>query len=444
MRRILRYAMVFSLLMLVLVSFLSPASSADGKGETVYVVPITETVEKGLASFLKRSVNEARERDADHIIFEVNTPGGRVDAAAEIANLFQSIEIPNTAYVVQEALSAGSYISLNADQIYMKPNTTMGSAGVITSDGNAASKKAQSDWVKKMRTAAELNNRDPLYAEAMANPDVDLPKYKAGKGKYLTLSAAEALEVGYAEGVVDSREQLLSELGLSDSEIITTNPTFTERLARLITHPVVVPILLSVASLGFVAELYSPGFGIAGSMGLLALGLFFYGHMIAGLAGYEAIILFGLGVVCIVLEFFVPGGILGIIGTGGVVGSLFMSTDDIGHMTMSLLIAIIVAIIGSVILFKTIGFDKGFLRNIVLSDSTSSEKGYLSSNNREDLIGNIGKAVTPLRPSGTGIFNDERVDVVTEGSFISTGASIKIVRVEGSRIVVREVKQEKE
>lgn len=442
MRKTTRLMMMVSILLLFISSFLSPPSSADGKGETVYVVPITETVEKGLASFLKRSVNEAKDRDADHIIFEVNTPGGRVDAAAEIATLFQSIETPNTAFVVQEALSAGSYISLNADQIYMKPNTTMGSAGVITSDGNAASKKAQSDWVKKMRTAAELNNRNPLYAEAMANPELDLPKYKAGKGKYLTLSAAEALEVGYAEGVVSSREELLSELGLSDAEVITTNPTFTERLARLITHPVVVPILLSVASLGFVAELYSPGFGIAGSMGLLALGLFFYGHMIAGLAGYEAIILFGLGVVCIVLEFFVPGGILGIIGTGGVVGSLFMSTDDVGHMTMSLLIAIIVAIIGSVILFKTIGFDKGFLRNIVLSDSTSSEKGYLSSNTRNELIGNIGEAVTPLRPAGTGVFNDERIDIVTEGSFINTGTPVKIVKVEGSRVIVREIKQE--
>ncbi|MFC0522563.1 nodulation protein NfeD [Pontibacillus salicampi] len=444
MRRIARAVMLLSLVLLAVHSIMSTSLQAEGDGKTVYVVPVQKEVEKGLASFLNRSIKEAEEQNADHIIFEVNTPGGAVDAASSIAKTFQDIDIPNTAFVLKEALSAGSYISLNADSIYMTPSATMGAAGVITSDGNAASKKAQSNWVKAMRSAAETGGRDPKFAEAMANPDLDLPEYQAGEGKYLTLSAGEAEEIGYAEGVVADREALLKELGLEDATIKETNPTLTEQIARLITNPVVVPILLSLASLGFVAELYTPGFGIAGTMGLVALILFFYGHFIAGLAGYETIIFFALGIICIILELFVPGGILGIIGVGAVIGSLFMATDDAGYMAMSIGIALMVAIIASILLFKFMGFERGFMKNIILNDATSTDKGYVSSKNRLELIGLEGTTLTPLRPSGTGEFDGERIDIVTEGGFIASGKAVKVIQAEGTRVIVREIIKEQE
>src|SRR5699024_11174906 len=110
-----------------------------------------------------------------------------VDAAGNIGTLLQSLPMPTTSYIVNEALSAGSYIALNTDHIYMSPHSTMGASGVITSDGNAADKKAQSAWLKSMTGAAESKGRDPLYAEAMANEDIDLPEYNAEKGEFLTL-----------------------------------------------------------------------------------------------------------------------------------------------------------------------------------------------------------------------------------------------------------------
>ncbi|WP_154655297.1 NfeD family protein [Pontibacillus halophilus] len=441
MRRKWLMAWVISLVLIPLLGYSVTADEQDGKGQLVYIVPIEKEVEKGLAAFLKRSVYEAEEAGADHIVFEIDTPGGAVDAAGDIASLFQDIEIPTSAFVINKALSAGSYIALNADEIYMKPIATMGAAGVITSDGNAASQKAQSAWISSMRSAAESNDRDPLYAEAMANKEIDLPEYRAGKGEFLTLDPNEAVEVGYAEGIVEDRVELLSELGLSKATVTETSPTFAENLARFITNPVVVPILLSVASLGFIVELYSPGFGIPGIMGLSSLVLFFYGHTVAGLAGYETIILFVVGLILIVLEFFVPGGILGVIGVGSVVGALFLSSADIGHMALSLAIALMVAIIASVILFKTMGLEKGFLRNIILNDSTSKEKGYVPAVSREELMGAKGVSLTPLRPSGTGDFDGERIDVVTEGSFIPNNSPIEVVKVEGTRVVVRQIKQ---
>ncbi|WP_181350617.1 nodulation protein NfeD [Thalassobacillus sp. CUG 92003] len=434
--------------LVILVGFLvplfaqSPQVKAEGEGKLVYVVPVQNNVERGMEAFLKRSVSEAQENGVDHIIFEIDTPGGRVDAAGSIGELFQDLEIPNTAFVTSQAYSAGSYIALNADQIYMKPQATMGASGVINSDGTAADQKAQSAWIAAMEAAAETADRDPLYARAMADKSVDLPEVGAPEGSFLTLGPNDAEEVGYTEGIVDDRTELLHELSLSDAEIVEIEPTPAENIARLLTDPVVVPILLSVASLGIIVELYSPGFGIPGIMGVLSLILFFYGHIVAGLAGYEAIVLLVLGIGLVVAEFFLPGGITGIAGVVAIVTSLMLSSADMGHMAMSIGIALLVSIIASVILFKTLGFERGFFRHVILNDSTSSDKGYVSSVNRLELIGREGTTVTPLRPAGTAVFGEERLDVVTEGGFVSTGKPVRIIKSEGSRIVVREISQD--
>src|SRR5699024_10643162 len=231
-------------------------------------------------------------------------------------------EIPTTAYIVNEALSAGSYIALNSDTIYMKPNATMGASGVITSDGNAADKKAQSAWIAAMESAAESKGRDPQYAVAMADANVDLPEYGAAKGEFLTLTPKHALDVGYVEGIVQNEVELLHALDLDQAKIVKTETSFAEEIARFVTSPIVIPILLSIASIGLIVELYTPGFGIAGSMGIIALILFFYGHIIAGIAGMEAVILLIVGIILIILEFFVAGGILGFFGVASIVIAL--------------------------------------------------------------------------------------------------------------------------
>ncbi|MUK87086.1 nodulation protein NfeD [Ornithinibacillus sp. L9] len=411
----------------------------DGAGKLVYVIPVEDDVERGLEAFMSRMTTEAIEEGADHIIFEIDTPGGRVDAAENIAKILQDLNIETTSYITSRALSAGSYIALNTDNIYMNPQATMGASGVITQDGNAADKKAQSAWLKAMTSAAESKGRDPLYAAAMADETIDLPEYDAPEGSFLTLTPQEAVEVEYAQGIVSHRTELLYELGLSNANVVESEPTFAEGVARFLTNPVVVPILLSLASLGLIVELYSPGFGVPGTMGLVALVLFFYGHFVAGLAGMEAIILLLLGIGLIIAEFFVPGGILGLIGIGSIIGSLFMAGADFGHMSMSIAIAFLVAIIASVILFRRIGLDKGVFRHVILRDRTTTELGYVSKENRLDLIGLEGVTVTPLRPSGTAILDDERLDVVSEGSFIAANKPIKVVKVEGVRVVVREL-----
>ncbi|WP_434092202.1 NfeD family protein [Peribacillus frigoritolerans] len=424
-------------LLFTMSSFGGVTVSANEK--IVYHVPIEETVEKGLSAFLERALTTAEAADADLVVFEVNTPGGAVDAAGEIAKLLADSPIKTVAYVNNRALSAGAYISLSADEIYMVPSATMGSAAVIDSTGNAAGKKAQSYWLAAMKTAAEQNGRDPIYAQAMADVDIDLPEYGAEKGKLLTFTAEQAKKAGYSEGTVSGKAELYSILGVEDADIRSIEESFPEKLARFLTNPIVVPILLTIAGIGIVMELFSPGFGIPGVIGITSLVLFFYGHLVAGITGYESLAMFIIGVILVLIEFFIPGGIIGLLGFTAVVGSLFLATGDPVHMTISLLIAVTVSILVFILLVKVFGKQMKFFRKMILTDATKTEQGYVSNPNRLDLLGAEGKALTDLRPSGTALVKEERVDVVTEGSFISKGSTIIIVKVEGSRVVVREI-----
>jgi membrane-bound serine protease (ClpP class) len=421
-----------------------PAVSAEGAGKVVYVIPIEHEVERGLEAFLRRTTQEAAEANADHIIFEINTPGGTVEAAGNIGQILQDITIPTTAYIRSKALSAGSYIALFADTIYMNPQATMGASGIITQDGNAADAKAQSYWREAMGSAAEAGGRDRIYAEAMADASIDLPELNAPKGEFLTLGPTKALEVGYSEGTVNHRTELLQVLGLSDALIVEMEVTLAESMARFLTNSLVVSILLILAGLGFVVELFTPGFGVAGSLGILSLLLFFYGHAVAGLAGIEVFVMLLLGIGLIIAEFFVPGGILGGIGVLSIIGSLFFATDNIFTMGLSILVALIVTITVAVLLYKRVGLQKGMLGRIVLSHRETTDRGYVSGEDRKHLIGSVGQALTPLRPSGTGLFDGNRIDIVSEGSFIQEGETVEIVQATGGRVVVKVVKKEEE
>jgi len=417
---------------------------ANGEGKLVYFVPVEQEVERGLEAFLERSLNQAAEEGADHVVLEINTPGGLVNAAGNIAKLLREYEIPITAYITKDALSAGAYISLNADQIVMAPGSRIGAAAIIDQQGNTAGDKAVSAWLADMKASAELNGRDPIYALAMADPDIDLPEYGAGKGELLTLTSSQALEVGYAEAITEDRDELLQFLGLDDAEVKEMSITFAERVARFVTHPIIVPILLSIGSIGLVLELYSPGFGIPGIMGAIALVLYFFGHLIAGFAGWESLLLLLLGIGCLILEIFVPSfGLLGIGGIAAIVASIVLSSGlSLPYSLLSVFIAFLATIAVTFLYAKFFGLKKGLFRKLVLDDATRSELGYVSNETNPDLLGKTGVAVTPLRPSGIAIFEDDRFDVVSEGGYISKGKKVKIIQTTGSRIVVREVEKE--
>lgn len=437
-----RFSILLYLSLIVIGTMFSifPAKSfSNGNGKLVYYIPIEQEVERGLLAFMERSIETALEDGADYIVFEVNTPGGFVDAAGEISKLIQNTPVPTTAFIVGNALSAGAYISLHADQIVMTPSSEIGAAQVIDGAGNAAEEKAHSAWLAQMKGAAELNGRDPTYALAMADSSIELPEFPDRKP--LTLTANEALEVGYAEAIVDNREQLLEFLGLENAQEKEMEVNLAERIARFVTHPIVIPILLSIGSMGLVLELYSPGFGVPGIMGISALLLYFFGHMVAGFAGMETLLLFVIGVVLILIEIFTAGfGLFGILGIGSIIASMVIGSYSITRVLLAILIAIILTIIMSIIVLKYVGY-RGPLKRFVLLDATSTEEGYISNESRLDIVGQTGVALTPLRPAGSVLVGEERLDVVSEGGYIEQGRKIKVISSEGSKIVVREVSE---
>lgn len=212
----------------------------------------------------------------------------------------------------------------------------------------------------------------------------------------------------------------------------------TSHFLLWITHPIAVTLLLCTASIGIVLQVFSPHFGFGGIMSILALLFFYMTHMIAGYASWQGILLLVLGVLLLLLELIVPGGIVGIMGFAAIIVSLLSSGTDTMHMAYAILTALIVAVLGMVIMMKFFGKKLNVFNKMVLNDSTDTEKGYVSNKNRTDLLGQEAITTTPLRPSGTAMLGDERIDVVTEGGYIDAHKKVTIIKVEGVRIVVRE------
>ncbi|EIT85220.1 hypothetical protein A374_10770 [Fictibacillus macauensis ZFHKF-1] len=262
-------------------------------------------------------------------------------------------------------------------------------------------------------------------------------------GIFVLAMAVIGGKVGYAHP-----SPVPSTVYIADSHLVemagektqASDETFLEKVGKWTTHPVVIVLLLTIGCLGIVIELFTPGFGIPGAIGTASFFLYFFGHYLAGVAGVYPAIIFFIGLFLLFLEIFVPGGILGVIGLGGAVYGLVLAAGSYTVILSALVIALSVTVIGAYFFLRVFGYN-GPLKKLVLFDSTSNEKGYVSSNERKELIGKVVLALTPLRPAGTADFNGDRLDVVTEGTFIAKGTHVKIVKVEGARIVVREVEE---
>ncbi|WP_249292174.1 NfeD family protein [Metabacillus flavus] len=417
-----------------------PNNSAESsENEKVLIIPVKTEVDSVLAVFIERNIKRAEKEHVRQIVLDINTPGGSLQAALDISEQLRKTKIPTASYINTRALSAGAYIALSTDSIYITEQSKIGAAAVIKGNGDDADKKTQSFWLAELKETAESSGRDPVYALAMADASIDLPKYNAGKGKLLTLTGKQALEVNYAEGEADSMNEVLAALNFSKANAETANMSFAEQAARFLTNPVIIPLLLTIAFLGLLLELYTPGFGIFGFLGLSALFLFFFGHLAAGLAGLGAVLFFITGMILLIAELFLPGGIIGLAGVAAIGYSMIISADNPVWMGISIGIAAAVCIIASILLTKVFGKKMKFFKKFILNDAVDTKSGYISNRSRVELIGKTGICLTALRPAGTVEIDGERVDAVSEGTFTEKGKQVKVVKTEGIRVVVREL-----
>jgi membrane-bound serine protease (ClpP class) len=434
--------------LVVLTVGLLPWNGALGQA-VVYRIDVTGTVENGLAPYVARSLAEAAEARAAAVYLNIDTPGGRVDAAERISDAIRGATIPVYSFVNPRAFSAGALIAISADSVFMRPGAVLGAATPVDGQGTRASEKMVSAMRAEFRAVAEQRGLDPKVAEAMVDERVEVPGLKR-EGELLTLTTAEALRAGYARGEVADEAALLEAVGLGGATVVQTSPNWAEVVVRFITNPLVAPLLLSLGVLGLMVEIKTGAFGLGGLLSLASLGLFFGSSFVLGLAGWEEILLLGLGMIAIAVEVLVlPGfGVAGILGITAVAAAFVLammggspSGADILQALAVLGAAIVITVAVAVAWLRHLP-NSGRFGGLFLRGGMDRAEGFISAAPREDLVGRDGVALTDLRPAGTARIGSERLDVVTEGEYVAQGSPVRVIRSEGYRHVVAGVATE--
>lgn len=410
----------------------------------VYYVPIKGTIDAGLARFVERAVSEANSRNVRYIVVEINTFGGRIDAATQIKDALLSARAPVAVYINRRAISAGALISFACDRIIMAPGSSIGAATAVDQSGEKVSEKVQSFMRSEMRSAAEQNNRNGHIAEAMVDERIAITGL-VDSTQLLTLTATEAVKWHMADTVLPSLAATYAMLGINPAEVRAQSISWSEELVRFLTDPIVSSLLLTLGFLGLIFEIKTAGWGIGGTVSLIALTLFFGSNIVADLASVTELLLFGAGIILLLLEAFViPGfGVTGLLGMGLVAWALFQmllgdypTAQDLQHA----IIGVVMSIFGIIVAFAvTIRYlpQSRWWNRIALGTSLSKSAGVRSSVNAESLVGSEGIAVSDLRPAGKVAVQERVLDVVTEGGYISRDTPVTIITVVGNRVVVR-------
>mgnify|MGYP003308614672 FL=1 len=448
---------------------------------TVYHIPIEGTIDLGLPPFIERSIAEAEENNAKAIIFEVNTFGGRVDAATQIKDAILDSKVPTVAFINKRAISAGALISLSCEKVFMAGGATIGATTAVDMQGNKASEKVISYMREEMAATAEKRGRDTYIARGMVDEELEFPnkvikefindgedidtiKTKVyylvidgdtvivddiegrKQGNLITLTTEQSLKYKIADASLENFEAVLDTLGFSNLAVNKTTENWSENFVRFLTNPVVASLLTTFGFLGILFELQSPGWGIPGSIGLICLALSLSASYIAELATMSDLLVILIGMLFLMLEAFVfPGfGVAGVAGIIFILWGLYLlllpdvpvGEEVLSQASNGLIIGIIGGLVGLVLLFRAMTKTK-FWRDLTSPDIQKKEDGYVASFGWEKLVGEEALTETDLHPSGWINVGNERVFALSEGNFIDKDVKVVILSVDGNRVVVR-------
>ena len=458
-----------------------------------------------MVTSLNRAWRTAKAIEADFLIVEIDTPGGEAGLMEQLSELvfdmYQKDNLETVAFIDPAADSAGALIAISCRRLYMSPRAHIGSAtpvfipslpitppqGINIDEDMMRKVKARALAI--FRAAAKEAGRNPAIAEAMVDPDIELvlaridseesvirrddffdERSRLGparvvevdvicpKGELLNITAEEAFEYGFSDGIAETRADLTANvLGVDEQNVTVVTATWSEGLVDFLQS---IHWLLLIGGLVFLyIEFKIPGFGVPGVVGLSLLALLFATKYMAGLAEIPEILLIvaGLGLVAaeifIIPGTFIAGGI-GVILV--VVGGLLsfqpfvvpaspwdqeLLESNIVNMGLSILAVLGIAIMITRFLPRTALF-----RHLVLDTGRSSDALYGSGTAIDDVhddsivsVGDEGTAYSELHPSGKILFDGSQFDAQSEGEFIDKGAKIRVVRVMGNFIFVRKV-----
>ena len=448
-------------LSVIVLALLMMHFDASAQQPKVYYYKIDDNISKPALRLTEKAVKDAEEGKFDYLLLELNTFGGELDAADKIRTLLLNAKVPTLVFINNNAASAGALISIACDSIYMMPGASIGAASVVNEQGEIMPDKYQSYMRSLMRTTAEQNGRDPNIAQAMVDPDVEIPGVSE-KGKVLTFTSEEAVTNGFCEGMASSREQVLEQAGIEQPEITEQQLSPIEKFINFLVNPVVSGILIMCIVGGLWFELQAPGIGLPSIIAITAALLFFAPHYLEGLAAHWEIILFMVGVVLLMLELFVvPGfGVTGISGIILIVISLiltlvynvgfkftfdpeFNAPAHISKMTILVLTSTLAGFFLSLWLGKKLILAETRFGSLALRTGLKSDKGFTSQDMRnEQYVGKEGTAHTILRPSGKVNIDGEILDATVEHGYVEAGEKVLVTKFENAQLFVRKMIQD--
>ncbi len=441
---------IFAILFLLSISL----SIFSQESKKIYYFEIDDMIAKPAKKKTELAIKEATIQKADLILLRLNTFGGELEAADQIRTMLLKVEIPIYVFIDVNAASAGALISIACDSIYMSPGASIGAASVVNQEGEVMPDKYQSYMRSLMRSTAEKQGRNPDIAQAMVDPDVYIENI-IDSGKVLTFTTAEAIQYGFCEAQVTSKEDAIKASGISNYTIIEQKLTWIEKIIMFLINPAVSGILIMIIIGGIYFELQTPGIGFPLIAAVTAALLFFAPHYLGGLAEHWEILLFIVGLILLVVEIFViPGfGVFGIIGIVLIVASLvlamifninfnfsFTPSGVIFQKIMLVLVSLTVGFGLSIWLGRKLILANTRFGSIALKTELSKEDGYISQGEGYfHLVGKEGIAETILRPSGKIQIDGNQYDAVAIYGIIEKDTPIKVLKFENSQLVVQKI-----
>ncbi len=448
--------------------FLCNNLMADDESPLIYRINIRGNIGSNSWIYLQNGLHAATQKEADVVILHMNTYGGGVMEADSMRSAILNCPLPVYVFIDNNAASAGALIAIACDSIYMRHSASIGAATVVEGGtGDAAPDKYQSYMRGIMRATAESHGkkptivggdtlhqwrRDPLIAEAMVDERIIVPGL-ADSTQIVTLTATQAMALGYCEGTAESLHELVvTRLGMSDYRMVTYNPTFYDKVKGFLTSGVIQALLIMLIIGGIYFELQSPGMGFPTALAITAAILYFTPLYLTGYAQNWEVLLFVLGLIFIVFELFVfPGfGLPGIAGITFIFSSLVLAL--VGNIQFSLegvhpiqLFRAVMIVLGGMgmgvglIIYLTSRIGKpGMLRYAAL---LADEEGFVSVPTEPRLlVGKTAVAATVLRPSGKIFLEETYYDAVSLKGFIEKGEEVVVKRYENFQLYV--VRQE--
>ncbi len=502
------------LLCLMLLAALSMAVEVNGIDADVptvkaAVIVCKGMIDDGLYKSIRRRTEIALDSNAQYIIYEISTYGGLLQSADDISKYF-ILDIGNkantVAYVTTEAISAGAMISVSCRDIIMRENTTIGDCAPITIGGKLEGverEKAESFTRAAFSRAAEANGYPDALLKAMVTMqtkvyriknlqtgqseffedeqqpddpnkyDLDGKELVVKEDQILTLTAAKAFEYGIARAQVKNRAEAHEFLAERDGVTFASEPMvletlWSEEMVRWLNSPAVMAVLVTLALLGVYIEFNTPGVGLPGLVAVICFVIIIGSKYLVGLANWVEVALFFVGILLLLVEFFIlPGfGIAGMLGIICVLVGLFgmliknppnrvpwPDSPANWDIFMDGLMGLSFGFVGFVILawiltkyMPKLQFLSGLIlvpavakqgTEMEISMTAPPELGTVGVN-----VGDIGQVVSILRPTGKASFGDAIVDVVAEAEFLDKGTQVEIIKIHGNRVVVKAVKEQ--